>query len=204
MRAVALLAAALLAALACATVARADGDPASDFLLAQRVFFNPEEIPKAQQQQLTAAVRSANANGFPIRVAVIWSDYDLGAVTSLWGKPRRYATFLSLELTYYYKGRLLVVMPSGFGFHWPKHEDALAYATLASLHAGSATPAALAQSAVQAVQRLARAAGVTVATSGPAPARHANRDRLKIVLGVVVLVLLGAAVRFLIRRRASG
>ena len=124
MRRAVVMLAVLAVALAGAGAVRADGDPASDFLLVQKVFFNPEEIPKAQQNAITAVVRSANENGYPIRVALIGSDYDLGAVTSLWHKPARYAKFLSFELTYYYKGRLLIVMPNGFGFVWTKHDTA--------------------------------------------------------------------------------
>ena len=72
------LAAALLAC--AAPSARADGDPASDYLLTQKVFF-PFDVkaPKAKQQQLVALVDEANSKGFPIRVAVIGSSYDLGA-----------------------------------------------------------------------------------------------------------------------------
>jgi hypothetical protein len=203
MRRALLLAAVTALALAGASAVRADGDPASDFLLTQKVFYNPEEIPKQQGRELTAAIRSANENGYPIRVAMIWSDYDLGAVTALWKKPERYARFLSFELTYYYKGRLLIVMPSGFGFVWPKHDTAAEQATLAKVQLGT-TPATFADAGVQAVEKLAAAQGVEVSASGSAGSNDTNGDRLKIVLGVVVLVLLGAGARLLIRRRASG
>ena len=201
-RALVLLAVSALA-LTGAGAARADGDPASDFLLTQKVFYNPEEIPKRQGQELTAAIRSANENGYPIRVAMIWSAYDLGAVTALWKQPQRYARFLSFELTYYYKGRLLIVMPNGFGFVWPKHATAAQQATLGKIPLGT-TPASFAEGALQAVEQLAAAEGVEVSASGAAGSSNTNRDRLKIVLGVVVLVLLGAGARLLIRRRASG
>ena len=79
------------------------------------------KLPKAKQQELVSLVRDANKSGYAIRVALIGSPYDLGAVTSLWRKPRPYARFLGAELQFIYKHRLLVVMPNGFGFNWPKH-----------------------------------------------------------------------------------
>ena len=58
-------------ALACARpAARADGDPASDYLLTQKVFFPFDfKVPAAKQQQLVALVDEANRAGYPIRVA---------------------------------------------------------------------------------------------------------------------------------------
>ena len=72
--------------------------------------------------------------GFPIRVAIIASRSDLGAITGLWLKPRAYARFLGLELSLAYTGRLLVVMPNGFGFNWPGHAATAAYRTLSRDH----------------------------------------------------------------------
>jgi hypothetical protein len=196
--------AAVLAAGLGATVAGADGDPASDYLIVQKVFFPFDaKIPQASQQKLLAAVTSANTQGFKIRVALIWSDYDLGAVTALWKQPRRYARFLGVELGYYYHGRLLIVMPSGFGFNWPKHSSTAAYTTLSSVDIG-ATPAALADAATEAVRRLASADGVQVSTTGTVSASGRNvHDRVVIVAAVAAAMLLGAAARILIRRRAS-
>ncbi|MBX5474907.1 MAG: hypothetical protein IRZ20_07825, partial [Thermoleophilia bacterium] len=68
------LLAALVATIVAAAVAvggaRADGDPASDYLIAQQVFFPYDaKVPRESQQRLLAAVRSANEQGFRIRVA---------------------------------------------------------------------------------------------------------------------------------------
>jgi protein SCO1 len=106
--------------------ALADGDPASDFLLEQQVFLSSLYARSAtpSQQPLLNAVRAANKQGFQIRVAIITDSYDLGAVTKLWRQPHAYARFLGVELSFSYKGRLLVVMPNGFGFNWPGHPDA--------------------------------------------------------------------------------
>jgi hypothetical protein len=156
MKAVALLAVVLLAGVA-AQSARADGDPASDYLLVQRVFVPYEGATAARQQHdLTSAVAAANKAGFAIRVAVIYSNYDLGSVTVLWRKPRTYARFLGVELGFVYKQRLLIVMPNGFGFNWPKHPTTAEYALLTKvpIHQGAA---GLLESATAAVQALVKA-----------------------------------------------
>ena len=205
MRSLAALAAALLLASATAGTARADGDPASDYLIGQKVFLPYDaKIPKASQQKLLAAVQSANEQGFNVRVALIWSDYDLGSVTALWKQPRRYARFLGVELGYYYKGRLLIVMPNGFGFDWPRHPSAAAYRTLATVPI-EPTPAGLADAATAAVTKLAAARGVTATTAGAARAPQSqrnNRDRVVILAAVLAALLLGAAARLLVRRRS--
>src|SRR5689334_16901388 len=113
------LGAALLVA-ACAVSlplpALADGDPASDFLLSQSTFLPFDaSITKEQTDQLNELVTESKKRGYPIRVAIIGKPFDLGSVPSLWAKPTTYARFLGQELFFVYKGRLLVVMPNGFG-----------------------------------------------------------------------------------------
>jgi hypothetical protein len=196
---------AALAAGLCPAAARADGDPASDFLIAQKVFFPYDaKIPQVEQRRLLAAVQSANKQGFKVRVALIWSDYDLGAVTVLWRKPRTYARFLGEELSYYFKGRLLIVMPSGFGFNYAKHDTKAAYALLAKIPIGD-TPAGLAVAATTAVQQLASAAGVQTSTTaqGATQQQQNSHDRVVIVVAVLAALLVGGALRLLIRRRAA-
>jgi hypothetical protein len=108
------------AALRAVPAAHADGDPASDCLIGQRVFFPYDsKILVTQQIQFAQLVREANKAGFTIRAALIASSYDMGSVTSLYLKPRAYARFLGQELSFVYRQRLLVVMRNGFGFNWP-------------------------------------------------------------------------------------
>jgi hypothetical protein len=207
MRIAVVLAAAVLIAGAAAGVARADGDPASDYLISQKVFFPYDaKIPASAQRELLATVQSANAQGFKIRVALIWTDYDLGAVTSLWKQPQRYARFLGVELSYYFKGRLLIVMPNGFGFNWPKHDTAAAYRTLGAIPVGN-TPEAFVGAATTAVQRLAAQAGVTASAAGANRGGKAlgrnGHDRVVILAAVLVALALGALARFVVRRRVS-
>jgi hypothetical protein len=113
-----LLALALLVTVLAAPAARADGDPASDFLLTYQVFYPYyTNTPKATLEQLKSTVADANKRGYTIRVAVITSPYDLGSVSALWHKPRAYAGFLAEELAFVYRGRLLIVSPNGYGYN---------------------------------------------------------------------------------------
>ena len=84
--------------------ARADGDPASDYLLAGLSFLSPYDghIPAADQKKINALLASAKKQGFPLRVAVIVTPYDLGSVPILFNAPQRYAKFLAAG------GRLLL------------------------------------------------------------------------------------------------
>jgi hypothetical protein len=201
MRALALLLALVVAAGA-AQAARADGDPASDYLVGAKVFLPYDaKFPPKQSAQLTALVAAANEAGYTIRVAVIWSDYDMGSVTALWRKPRTYARFLGLELGFVYKQRLLIVMPNGFGFSWRKHPSASEYALLSKIRIPPGAPGLL-TAATTAVTRLAAADGVDV--TAPArvttPAQRNTHDREIILVAVLGALALAAVARYLIRR----
>lgn len=131
--ALALLLAVALSAFAAPT-ASADGDPGSDVLVYQDLFAGTDAGLSVQQQlQLGGMLKTAAREGFPVRVAIIARPTDLGAVTALWRNPRGYARFLGIELSLAYKGRLLVVMPNGFGFSWPGHPSASAYRLLGDI-----------------------------------------------------------------------
>ena len=168
-------------------VAHADGDPASDYLVANQVFLTSQSTGMSPaQRQLVATVAAANRAGFAIRVAVISSDYDLGSVTELWDQPRTYARFLGVELSFAYRRqRLLVVMPNGFGFNWPGHATAGTYRLLATVPLDSSAGTGLAGAAEVAVRRLARASGVALPPSQPAagggPARPGSAGTLTII-----------------------
>ena len=202
MRALALIAVCVLAAVA-AQSARADGDPASDYLLGQKVFLPYDaKFPPRQAAELTGLIDAANKAGFKIRVAILWSDYDMGSVTALWRKPRTYARFLGLELGFVYKQRLLIVMPNGFGFNWPKHPTAAEYALLERIAIPRGAPGLL-TAASAAVTKLAAASGVTVAAPGrvTTPAQRNAHDREIIIAAALAALALAAAARYLLRKR---
>ncbi len=173
-----------------ATVARADGDPASDVLLTQQAFF-ASQAPggSPSQRELLSLLSAARRAGFPIRVAVISSEYDLGSITALWHRPRIYARFLGIELSDTYSQRLLVVMPNGFGFDWPGHSDAAAYAALAHVSIGPGLRG-LATAADTAVLRLAHASGIQLTPGAGSRTGGATGGRDSIWL--IVLIALAA------------
>jgi hypothetical protein len=203
MRVAVVLVAAALAAGAFTASAHADGDPASDYLLVQKVFLPFDaKFPAQRQAQFTALVTAANRSGFTIRVALISSSYDLGAITSLWQKPQTYARFLAEELSYLYKGRLLIVMPNGFGFAWLKHTPAAEYALLKTIPIAPGN-AGLLDAAQAAVQRLATAAGVKIAAPARvnASSQRNTHDRLVIILASLAALAAAVLLRFALRRR---
>ncbi len=111
-------------ALATVPLARADGDPASDVLYGANLFPSYDSgISAANLEALQATLADSKKAGYEIRVAVIAKPDDLGAVTSLWAKPRQYARFLGTELGYVYKKPLLIVMPNGIGYYHVNHDS---------------------------------------------------------------------------------
>jgi hypothetical protein len=186
-----------------AAAARADGDPASDYLLGRNVFLPPEaKFPAVEKARFAAYVDAVNKAGFKIRVALITSSYDMGSVTALYKKPRQYAKFLSIELSFVYHQRLLIVMPNGFGFHWPRHDSAAAYRLLSRVPIKSGDAGLLA-AAQAAIQRLTGAGGVDVAVPRDVatPAHRNSHDRLVIIALTVGALFAVAATRYLLRPR---
>ena len=200
-----ILAAVVAAGCVAVPAAHADGDPASDYLLSQSTFLPFDaKIPKAQADQLNAIVADAKQKGFTIRVALISSTFDLGAVPSLWRKPKTYARFLGQELFFVYKGRLLVVMPNGYGASRGGKPLASAQRVLDALPRPGEGGPALTAAATRAVQRLAAQSGVRVAIPSPSSDHKTSHDRLVLVAiagGLVLLFLVGLGARRTLARR---
>ena len=176
----ALVVALLLGACALAGTARADGDPASDYLYTLKVFLPFDvKVPKARQRELVSLVEATNRSGYAIRVAVIGSSYDLGSVTSLWRQPRTYARFLGAELQFIYAKRLLIVMPNGFGITKKGKPLAKEYAVISKIPTGT-DAVGLVDAAGLAVRKLAAAAGIDVAT--PAATKRLRRCRIQVAI----------------------
>ena len=194
----------IVVALLLAPLAKADGDPASDWLLTKPSFVPPDAgISSADQKALDTLLLSAKAQGYTLRVAIIASQYDMGSVTVLWKRPTDYAPFLSQELRFLYKHRVLVVMPNGFGAANDGKRDAAGQAivdrlTLPKPFAG----APLAAVAEKAVRKLAASRGlvlpnVAAPTGGGS---SSTRDRILIGVGAGVLLLLGLGFSYARRR----
>lgn len=149
----------LLVLVAIAARAYADGDPASDVLAVQKLFLPADaHIPAREQLQLSALLNESAKKGYPLRVAIVGSQSDLGSVTALWRRPETYARFLGNELALVYHGTVLVVMPNGYGADVTasgiRQASGETQLPLPGHHLGSA--------AITAIERFAASAGTPV------------------------------------------
>jgi hypothetical protein len=189
--------AALLAGLALLLVpalARADGDPASDVLLISNVSYPfQQKTSKPFVAALDLAVARAKTAGFPIKVAIIATPVDLGAIPELFAKPQEYATFLEKEISYNTKPLLLVVMQAGFGLVASGPPSALAGLQIPTQRGSDG----LAIAAIKAVGLLAAHARHPIVLP-PIPAAggasSAGTSSIVVFVAPLALVLLVAAV----------
>jgi hypothetical protein len=145
------------AALVLVSGASADGDPASDVLIAASAFTPYPPPPATALRALATALNAVDLKNDRVKVAVIAKPADLGSVPSLYGHPQDYAKFLGLELSFIYKGPLLVVMPAGFGFVDKTHPVSRATAALAGVPIGSPSADDLTIAAARAINDLEHA-----------------------------------------------
>jgi hypothetical protein len=182
----------------------ADGDPASDVLLGEDVFY-PYTPPVSApvQKTLNAETAAARHAGLPIKVALIASPVDLGVIPSLFGKPQKYADFLDQEISFQGKQVLLVVMAAGYG---AQGVGAAAEGALASLpKPAGPTSNDLAQAARTAVVKLARS-GHPLKGGPGAPSSSAGSSSTNTILLIVLIVAaiaIAGALLFLRRRHAA-
>jgi len=205
-----LLALAAALAGAAAGTARADGDPASDVLLSDNVFLSYQSPYGSKEgRALEGLTKEAKQQGFPIRVAVITQIADLGSVGGLYGKAQRYADFLGQEITFVYRGTLVVVMngkPGGFGVHGPGATPA-AKRALARLKLPGPSPTAadLGKAAAVAVQRVAAASGHRLSATAATTTKKSSPHLLEIFLiAALGLAGLGLGVSLLARWLRGG
>jgi hypothetical protein len=180
------------------SAARANGDPASDYLLAQNVFLPfTTKIDQNEVKRLDALLRESQKADYRIRVALILTPSDLGTAFSLFRKPQKYSEFLGLELSFVYRDRLLVVMPNGYGYAVKGDPDPKASAVLKKLPAPGANATKEVQAAIVAVQRLAASEGHRLTV--PKVGGSTSRDRITIAAAVTAAIALIAA--FVLYRR---
>jgi len=197
----------LIAALAAALVfgapaaAFANGDPASDVLLQAKIYFPTQRVSVQAATSLKQIVDSANAKGYAIRVALIKDESDLGTVPNLLGRAQQYAEFLGPEIRFAYKGDLLVVMPDGLGITSTDETAPPAKAIQGMQVEAGGSSDGLAQTAGEAVTRLAAAAGhpLTAAKKG-----GGSGGTIAGVVVAVVLLALGIGGAFWVRRSQAG
>jgi hypothetical protein len=134
--------------------ALADADPASDTLLTGDVFLPFSPYTPSTADALKAAVDSAYAKGYRLKVAVIFTESDLGGIPNFFGNPQKYAEFLGSELRRLFVGPLLIVMPAGFGIYDGGRSTAAEERVLGEALVDHSSVDALISSATAAVTRL--------------------------------------------------
>jgi hypothetical protein len=185
--------------LALPTAASANGDPASDVLLQSKIYFPVQRVGVPEAAALHTVVDAANAKGYPIRVALIKDVTDLGTVPNLLDKAQQYANFLGPEIRFAYRGDLLVVMPNGLGLTTTDPTPPATGAISGMQIEAGGSPNGLAQTAGEAVTRLAAAAGHPIA--GPKKAGGGGGAVAGIIAAVALLVL-GIGGAYWLRRSA--
>jgi hypothetical protein len=205
-RLLSILTALLSTAMLLPALAVADGDPASDALLGQNVFYPySPPVPRSVAATLNAETAAAKRAGFPLKVALIGAPVDLGVIPDLFGKPQKYADFLDQEISFQGKQPLLVVMAAGYGVQGVPGPAKLA---AAGLHPPAGrTTTDLAQAAIGAVAKLAAASGHKLngvpgvpGASGSSSGGGGSSTVIVIVLAAAAVLVAGAVI--ILRRRA--
>jgi hypothetical protein len=188
----------LLAVSLAPTPARADADPASDVLLASPAFFPYQPaVSSGLQNQLIAELGRLRKQGLNLKVAIVESPIDLGAIPNMFDHPQAYAAFLDREISFNQAQPLLVVMPNGFGLSHAGPPGALAGLGLDTSQRSNG----LTRSAILAVQRIARAGGKSVAVGASKSGGSSGPSPLISFGGPAILVLLAAFVAARVGRR---
>lgn len=198
----------LLAGIMLPAVARADGDPASDVLLGQNVFYPYDPpVPIAVQHRLNAVANQAHSARLPIKVALIGGRQDLGVIPSLFGKPQRYAEYLEREISFQGPQPLLVVMHDGYGvegFNAPARSAAASLAHPAGPVGHDSI--ALARAAMKAIPILAKADGHPLrgqARSASTSNGGGGSNQELLLLVLILAAVIVAALLLLARVRQS-
>ncbi len=169
------------------TVALADGDPASDVLLGENVFYPySPPVTASLQKSLNAEAAAAHKAGLALKIALIASPVDLGVIPDLFGKPQKYADFLDQEISFQGKQKLLVVMPSGYGAQGLSAAAQRALAVLPKPAGKQSND--LARAATVAVAAVAKAEGHPLKGVGGAGSSNGSSSTV-----IVVILALGAA-----------
>jgi hypothetical protein len=172
----------------------ANGDPASDVLLVQSVFY--PYLPKVSsslEAAMEKTLHAAGVSGLHLKVAIIGAREELGLVPNFFGHPQPYAQFLDREISFNQPQSLLVVMPAGFGVIPASSASALARVPIEAQQRSDG----LTRSAILAIAALARSGGHPIVTpSIPASSPSSSSPPALLVFGlpVALLILGGLAV----------
>jgi hypothetical protein len=196
-----------LALLVLPAAARADGDPASDILLSQDVFYPyaPNAVSPPLQKALNGMVAAAKKKGFPVKVALIAAASDLGSVPQLLSDPQRYADLLTQEIAFNSKPRVLVVLPSGIGGNNLGDNAGPALSDVNVPDGAGHDADALARTAMTALGKLSAADGkpVPVPHVSAASKKSGSSGSAVLIFGVPVLLVVLAAGVMALRNRSD-
>jgi hypothetical protein len=198
MKCVAMIASlASIATLTWAATALSDGDPASDVLLAQSVFYPySPSVAGSLQRTLNAETSEARRAHFPIKVALIDTPVDLGAIPTLFAKPQQYAAFLDEEISFAgSKQLLLVVMPNGYGVQGLGASATGSASTLERPTSRASDD--LARAAIAAVPKLAAAAGHPIAGASGGSGGGDGSGTTELSVGALVFLAVTASAALL-------
>jgi hypothetical protein len=177
--------------------ARSDGDPASDMLVGQSVFYPySSTVSRSLQRTLNGEAAAASRAHLPVKVALIPSVFDLGAIPGLFDKPQAYASFLDQEISFLDpKQPLLVVMPDGYGV---RNLGPAAPRIAASLKKpAGARGDDLARAAILALPKLTAAAGHPIGPAAGGSSSGGDSPGLKVaVLVTSAIVIAGTLFAF--------
>lgn len=188
--------------LALPAAARANGDPASDYLLVRNTFLPfTTGIDKDAVDRLEKTIQAADKAGYKIKAAMILAPSDLGTAFSLFRQPQRYAQFLGLELGFVYRGRLLVVMPNGYGYGVNGKPDPKSSRVLKGVPPPGADATKEVEAATLAIRRLAAANGHRLEISSGGGSN--TRDRITIAAAATAGIAVIAAIALYRRQRKS-
>jgi hypothetical protein len=188
----------ILLALCGAGRALADGDPASDELIAQNVFYPySSPVPQSVQRRLNAMVTAAHHSGLFLKIALIAKPSDMGSITALYASPQRYAQFLDTELSLNSRIPLLVVMRDGFGSEGLPAK--LQRAVLDTRIARADTGAALTRAAISAVGRMDADLHAGSVGRATASSRSAFGTRTVLLLALILAALVVGGVLIIAR-----
>ncbi len=180
--------------------ALADGDPASDVLLAQNAYYPYQPtVSPGLEATLNKLLGSAEHSPLPLRVAVIGSEGDLGVDPSFFRHPQSYAQFLEREISFNDHPPLLVVMANGFGVAAAGPAKSLAAIHIDAQHGTDG----LVRSAITAVVALLHEAGRTVKPSVPVANASGGSQAPVALFAVPVGLLVAVGVFALLRDRRA-
>jgi hypothetical protein len=137
--------------------AAANGDPASHVLIPLDNYVPLAAARSTAAAELAKATDEVYRKGYRIKVAVIATREDLGTVPDLFGHADEYALLLANEITFFYVGPVLVVMPNGFGLYDGGRSVAAERRALQGQRVAGRSAVKLIAAATAATRRLAKA-----------------------------------------------